>query len=70
MGETLSETLLAARDKLEQARLQLHDEIVNYPTPIAGCDAQFNHFLSERQKVLNALSALNSDVHVPTPRTP
>ena len=60
---------------LEQARKQLLDvrramttSICQYPTPISGCDAQFNHLLAERAKVDAALRALDRDVFVPTPR--
>lgn len=31
-------------------------EIASYPGPVAGCDAQFNHLLEERQRLLDALS--------------
>jgi len=43
-------------------------EINEYPTPIAGCDAQFNHLLAERTKVDAALRKLQQDVFIPTPR--
>ena len=59
-----------ARKSLCSARHLLGDEIANYPTPIAGCDAQFNHLLAERHKVLEALRTLDSRFFVPTPRTP
>jgi len=60
----------AVQDQLEDVRRALNAEIAEYPTPISGCDAQFNHLLAERQKVLNALRALSETVFVPTPRTP
>lgn len=31
-------------------------EITGYPRPIAGCDAQFNHLLARREKLLSALA--------------
>jgi hypothetical protein len=34
-------------------------EIRNYPTPIAGCDEQFNHLLEQRDKVLHHLRRLD-----------
>jgi len=34
----------------------LNDQIANYPTPIAGCDAQFNFLLEEREKISKTLS--------------
>ena len=38
----------------------LNEKIANYPTPIAGCDAQFNFLLEEREKISKAIS-LNAD---------
>jgi hypothetical protein len=55
---------------LQAARLALQEEISSYPTPISGCDAQFNHLISERQKITNALAALQEQPFVPTPRSP
>lgn len=60
----------AARAALDAARSLLQQEITTYPTPIAGCDAQFNHLLGERQKVLAAIQSLEEDIFVPTPRSP
>ncbi len=40
------------------------------PTPVAGCDAQYNHLLAERRRVRFALGALEADVRIPTPREP
>ena len=59
-----------ARTALLEARADLAAEISAYPTPISGCDAQFNHLLAERQRIAAALSALGRDVFVPTPRMP
>jgi hypothetical protein len=37
-------------------RLQsIKDEIKHYPTPIAGCDEQFNFLLSERDRLTEEL---------------
>ncbi len=58
----------SARKELQAARSRLIDEISNYPTPIAGCDEQFNHLLSERNKVVAALRALEVETFVATPR--
>ncbi|MFK7870620.1 MAG: hypothetical protein AB8B58_15440 [Roseobacter sp.] len=60
----------AAQRHLEGARTVITADISENPTPIASCDAQFNHLLAERQKVLEALRTLQTDVFVPTPRTP
>ena len=70
MSELYSDCLLAARTELATAHRLLCSEIRNYPTPISGCDAQFNHLLAERQRVTSALAQLDGDVFVPTPRTP
>ena len=39
------------------ARLEtIYEQIKNYPTPIAGCDEQFNFLLSERNRLQNLLT--------------
>ena len=70
MADTFEDCVLAARAELAMARQLLQDEISSYPGPIAGCDAQFNHLLAERQKVLTAIQSLDDCVFVPTPRSP
>lgn len=70
MTDGFQDCILAARSELSLARQLLNDEISRYPTPIAGCDVQFNHLLAERQKVQAALRSLNASVFVPTPRNP
>ena len=67
---TASERMQSAREALEAARRLLDQEIRDYPGPIAGCDAQYNHLLAERRRVGGALAALAAEVHVPTPRHP
>lgn len=59
-----------ARTALIDARTELDAEIRTYPTPISGCDAQYNHLLAERRRVHAALEALDADIHIPTPRAP
>ena len=34
----------------------IYEQIKNYPTPIAGCDEQFNFLLSERDRLRNLLA--------------
>lgn len=70
MTEPYGDCIVAARSELMRARQLLSDEIKGYPTPISGCDAQFNHLLAERHKLAQALSALDAEVFVPTPRSP
>ena len=70
MTDDFQTCILVARNELAVARQRLNDEIRAYPTPISGCNAQFNHLLAERQKVLAAIGSLEEVVFVPTPRTP
>jgi len=57
-----------ALEELQTARANLLGEIAEYPTPISGCDAQFNHLLSDRTRISKAIQALESSPFVPTPR--
>lgn len=59
-----------ALEALRQARKHLNREIAAYPTPISGCDAQFNHLLADRQRISAALRSLGQDVFIATPRNP
>lgn len=59
-----------ARCALAALRAALDVEIRTYPTPVAGCDAQYNHLLAQRRRVQVALAALDAPVHIPTPRAP
>lgn len=70
MQTTYKDLLMDAKLRLQQARAALHDEITGYPTPISGCDAQFNHLLEERHRIAQAISQLDQPVFIPTPRTP
>ncbi|WP_170465360.1 hypothetical protein [Ruegeria arenilitoris] len=63
-----SECLDIARQELRLAQAALRRDISDYPTPIAGCDEQFNHLLDQRERVRNALEALDTRHFVPTPR--
>ena len=57
-----------ANECLRTALNDLAEQIENYPTPISGCDAQFNHLLAERTKIESALRALDAEVFISTPR--
>lgn len=59
-----------ARAALAEAAIDLDAEIHAYPTPISGCDAQYNHLLAERRRVRRALAELDAAIHIPTPRSP
>ena len=62
--------LRSARRHLTMARDALDAEIRDYPTPVSGCDAQYNHLLAERRRAHEALQVLESEIHIPTPRAP
>ena len=62
--------LAKAERSLRAARDALSKEIGAYPTPISGCDAQFNHLLDTRHRVSRALGQLAEPVFIPTPRSP
>ena len=64
------EVLVALGLILTQAKEKVAAEISDYPTPISGCDAQFNYLLAERNRIGLMLSVLGEDIFVPTPRTP
>ncbi len=70
MPTDFSTRIAKARSELEAARALLNAEISSYPSPVAGCDAQFNHLLAERQRVRAALKSLGEMVFIPTPRSP
>ncbi len=36
----------------------IYRQIKNYPTPIAGCDEQFNFLLEERDRLRNLLATV------------
>jgi glutamate/tyrosine decarboxylase-like PLP-dependent enzyme len=44
--------------RLEARRKVLDAEIHAYPTPIPRCDAQFNHLMEERERIVKELEAL------------
>jgi hypothetical protein len=47
-----------ARTPLEDLRRRTSEEIHSYPSPIAGCDAQFNHLLEQRTNIAAELQRL------------
>ena len=50
----------AIRRYLEARKQPVDAEIRAYPSPIAGCDAQFNYLLEERAKLSRALVRLDA----------
>lgn len=65
-----SDYVETARHALRESLQSVSAEISDYPTPISGCDAQFNHLLAQRSQITNALAALRDEVFIPTPRIP
>ncbi len=68
MNTNFEGSVSTAIENLKTAQLTLVAEIKNYPTPIAGCDVQFNHLLEEKARVNAALNALSTSIFTPTPR--
>ncbi len=62
--------LSAARDALHAARSAIQEELRAYPTPVSGCDAQYNHLIGQRGAITAALQALEAPRFVATPRIP
>ena len=50
------------RSQLEAEKARIYEEIGSYPTPIAGCDQQFNYLLEEQRRVLRELARLEEAV--------
>ncbi len=66
---TYETALSQAQDKLREADAMLRDELQAYPTPVSGCDAQYNHLISQRGAISQALAALETPPFVASPRT-
>lgn len=49
------------RAHLETEKKRINNEIGCYPTPIAGCDQQFNHLLEQRTGLSGEWSRLNAN---------
>jgi len=67
---TYEDCLARARQDLQTARQLLQDDIRTYPTPISGCDAQYNYLIGLRASLSDAIEALDAPRFVATPRTP
>ena len=44
-------------DALMAEKQRIEAEIRSYPTPIAGCDAQYNYLLERRREIQDLLAA-------------
>jgi len=47
------------KNRLEDERHRIYEEIKNYPTPITACDVQFCHLLEQQASVFEELARLN-----------
>ena len=65
----LADHLTVAKAELTTAQQLLQNEIRTYPTPISGCDAQYNYLIGLLTSVSDALCALEGPRFVATPRT-
>ena len=43
--------------KLIEQLKNINEQIANYPTPIAGCDAQFNFLLEEKERISKIINS-------------
>ena len=50
------------RDHLQSLTSAIQDEIRNYPTPIAGCDQQFNYLLEKRDQLIRETRRINEAI--------
>ena len=48
------------REHLLRLKAPIDRQIREYPTPIAGCDAQFNYLLDERRRLAQDLNRLDA----------
>ena len=69
-GLEITGHIRTAEAALEAAKQGLVQEITSYPGPVSGCDEQYNHLLSQRNRVNAALAALGREERIPTPRNP
>ena len=67
---TSDDCVTVAKAELHAARHLIQNELREYPTPVSGCDAQYNYLIGLRGAVLDALHALEGPRFVATPRTP
>ena len=47
------------RVHLENEKARIYESIIHYPTPIAGCDQQFNYLLEEQTRIRLEWDRLN-----------
>ena len=49
--------------KVLQALKSVETQLESYPTPIAGCDVQFNYLLAERQRLARRIRQIRDGIH-------
>jgi hypothetical protein len=52
-----------------QTLKEIQTQLASYPTPVAGCDEQFNYLLTERERLTKRLSQIGDGIHF-TPPSP
>ena len=67
---TTDDQISRARAALKAAQDTIREELQSYPTPVSGCDVQYNHLIGQRHAVADALAALATPRFVATPRIP
>ncbi|MEM9319179.1 MAG: hypothetical protein AAGA70_09245 [Pseudomonadota bacterium] len=70
MPATYSDRIANATAELNAAARALSEELRAYPTPVSGCDVQYNHLIAERTRVAAALRELTNMPFIATPRIP
>lgn len=58
--QAASPALRRVREHLLRLKAPIDRQIREYPTPIAGCDAQFNYLLDERRRLAQDLNRLDA----------
>lgn len=57
--ETVKSAWDEIRTELENEKARVYEQIGHYPSPIAGCDQQFNHLLEKQRQIVHELARLN-----------
>ncbi|MCY4300203.1 MAG: hypothetical protein OXC68_00505 [Aestuariivita sp.] len=65
---TIDSKISSALQNLRKANDLLTHELRTYPTPISGCDAQYNYLIGRRSAVSDAIRLLEEERFVATPR--
>ena len=50
--------------KLQKKLIELNEEIGNYPSPITGCDEQFNYLLERRTELEKRIRKLSENPEI------